>query len=205
MKLINYGAEGSIYETENNTILKVREPQTYKLEQLDLKLRKRRTKRETNVLQKLYDKKINVPKILSIDLEDMSFEMEKVEGFEIKKELTYEVLSKSIIEISKIHKENIIHGDLTPLNLIKVESRNTKNFEIFIIDFGLSDFSSNIEDKAVDLHVFFSFLNSEIENFEETKENLIKLYGKLNQNNRSSEIINRLKEIELRGRNKNKQ
>lgn len=201
MKLINFGAEGSIYETKDNTILKIRESQEFRHPQLDLKLRKKRTKRETNVLNKLYENKINVPKILNVNFEEMSFEMEKIEGEEIINHLEKEVLIKSIIEIAKMHKLNIVHGDLTPLNIIK-----SRNDNIVIIDFGLSDFSSNIEDKAVDLNVFFSFLNTEISQFENLKRILIEEYSnQFSSEERADNIISRLYEIELRGRNKNKQ
>ncbi|TBU02848.1 Bud32-like protein kinase [Hamiltosporidium magnivora] len=50
--------------------------------------------------------------------------------------------------IQKMHKLNIIHGDLTTSNFI------LKKEDLYIIDFGLSYFSTKEEDKAVDLYLF---------------------------------------------------
>ena len=45
----------------------------------------------------------------------------------------------------------IIHGDLTSSNIM---INLTAEHKVYIIDFGLSSFSENIENKAVDLNVF---------------------------------------------------
>ena len=52
--------------------------------------------------------------------------------------------------MAKLHNGAIIHGDLTSSNVMI----NPKTLKIYIIDFGLSFGSHNIEDKAVDLHAF---------------------------------------------------
>lgn len=47
--------------------------------------------------------------------------------------------------ISQIHTAGIIHGDLTPSNILLFEEN------LFVIDFGLSFFSVRMEDRAVDV------------------------------------------------------
>ena len=49
--------------------------------------------------------------------------------------------------IAKLHKNNIIHGDLTTSNMI------LKDNKTYFIDFGLGFISQRYEDKAVDLHL----------------------------------------------------
>jgi TP53 regulating kinase-like protein len=51
--------------------------------------------------------------------------------------------------IAILHKNGHIHGDITTSNVILTNSQ-----DIFIIDFGLHDYSDHIEDKSTDLHLF---------------------------------------------------
>lgn len=52
--------------------------------------------------------------------------------------------------IAVMHDANIIHGDLTLSNIL---IRSNDVLDPVIIDFGLSEMSSLVESKAVDLHV----------------------------------------------------
>jgi TP53 regulating kinase-like protein len=52
--------------------------------------------------------------------------------------------------IATIHENNLVHGDLTTSNIMLRQSDSQK---IVMIDFGLSYFSTLVEDKAVDLYV----------------------------------------------------
>ena len=96
-------------------------------------------------------------------------------------------------EISKLHKADIIHGDLTTSNMILVDKK------IFIIDFGLGYISKKIEDKAVDLHLLKQALEAKhfenwTELFEEFKEAYSKDYPE------SKQIFERITAVERRGR-----
>ena len=51
--------------------------------------------------------------------------------------------------IGILHKNDIMHGDLTTSNLLYDDKTN----QIYVIDFGLSQKDCKIEDKAVDLYV----------------------------------------------------
>ncbi len=62
-QIIQQGAE-AIISLKNNQILKDRIKKSYRFPELDLKLRKRRTKAEAKIIEKL-KKIINVPKIIS--------------------------------------------------------------------------------------------------------------------------------------------
>ena len=196
MEKLSEGAE-SIIEIVNDKILqKTRLEKKYRHPQLDVKLRKFRCKREFKILLKLQELKINVPKPYEISKNKTDFTFEFLKGEILKNCLNEELLKKAFNQIIKMHKAGIIHGDLTTLNMIN------KNKEIYLIDFGLSKFSSNIEEKGVDLNLFFNCIKNEHNEFYSLKDKLIQKYSKEIDNEK--EVIKRLEEIEMRGRNKNK-
>jgi Kae1-associated kinase Bud32 len=95
--------------------------------------------------------------------------------------------------ISKLHKNDIIHGDLTTSNFIYQKGK------VFIIDFGLSFISKKIEDKAVDLHLLKQALESKHYEISESAFNKV-----LNSYKCEKDVLNRLNQVEKRGRKKNK-
>lgn len=195
-EVIGIGAEAKIILKKNETLEKIRLEKPYRPELLDKKLRKSRTKREFKILSKLFESKINVPKPIKENLNNFSFEFEYIKGKNLKEILNEKLLEKAIMQIILMHNQDIIHGDLTTLNMLERDDK------IFLIDFGLSQISKGIEEKAVDLNLFFTCIKNEHNNLFHLKEKLIKQY--LEKANQSKEIIKRLKEIEHRGRNKNK-
>ena len=187
------GAEAKIYEKEGN-IVKERIEKKYRIKELDLLLRKARTNREAKVLKKLYENKINVPKL--IEKENFTIVMEKINGHKLRDVLekeNYILICKELGKIiKKVHDLGIIHGDLTTSNLIYLKEK------IYLIDFGLSFFSHKIEDKAVDLHLLKKALESKHHKISE------KCFNEILKSYNDKDVINRLNLVELRGRNKNK-
>ncbi|MEM4719744.1 MAG: phosphotransferase, partial [Candidatus Pacearchaeota archaeon] len=97
--------------------------------------------------------------------------------------------------IAKLHKEDIIHDDLTTSNMILKEDK------IYVIDFGLSFISKRIEDKAVDLHLIKQSLEAKHwRNFKNLFEWLVKSYKENYE--KAQEVLERLKKVEKRGRYK---
>tara|TARA_Y100000310_G_C20692815_1_gene823451 strand:- start:601 stop:1242 length:642 start_codon:yes stop_codon:yes gene_type:complete len=148
MKIIQQGAEAIISLDNKNQILKDRIRKSYRLPILDTKLRTRRTKSESKIITKLKNI-INVPKIIST--KDNKIIMQFIDGKKLSESLEsldYKEICKQIGEsLTKLHNQNIIHGDLTTSNMIERDNK------IFLIDFGLGFHSRKIEDKAVDLHL----------------------------------------------------
>ncbi|MDE1859836.1 MAG: Kae1-associated serine/threonine protein kinase, partial [Candidatus Micrarchaeota archaeon] len=88
--------------------------------------------------------------------------------------------------LAKLHNIDIAHGDFTPANLISSGNK------LYLIDFGLSESTNSIEEKALDLllmrrHMHASLYRSFIDN-----------YAKAAKQGR--EITARLAKIEERGR-----
>lgn len=194
MELIGQGAEAKIFKIDSNTLLKIRDKKEYRLEIIDKKLRKSRNKREFKILKKLFENKVNVPEPFKLNEKNINFTFKFIDGIILKETLNKETLFLAFKEIIKMHNLDIIHGDLTTLNMI--ESKN----KIYIIDFGLSQISLNIEEKAVDLNLFFTCIRNEHKNYFKYKNDLIKEY--LKNTNNAEKIIERLNKVELRGRNK---
>ena len=97
--------------------------------------------------------------------------------------------------MGKIHDLDIVHGDLTTSNMI------LKDNKIVLIDFGLAQFSSKVEDKAVDLHLFKQALESRHSQvWEKAFTQFLSGYQPANK----KEELSRLEKVEKRGRNKQK-
>ena len=193
MKTIAKGAEGEIIQINKEILKKIRTSKRYRISIIDTKLRKLRNKREFKVLNLLYDNKVNVPKPYKLNEKEFYFTFEYLKGTELKKTLDKNNLTKAFDEIIKMHNLGIIHGDLTTLNMIE-------NRKVYLIDFGLSQFSTKIEDRAVDLNLFFTCIKNEHPSFYKYKKSLLNKYIK--KVDKGDLIIKRLENIELRGRNK---
>ncbi len=188
MKILARGAEAILY-LDKNKVIKDRVKKSYRINELDKKLRKFRTKRESKIISKLE----NVPKLFEVS--DYKIVMEFINGKVLrdvfdKKGLNY---CKEIGRtIKKIHDKGIIHGDLTTSNMIV-------NNKIYFIDFGLGFFSDKLEDRAVDLHLLRQALESKHYELAEEAFNVI-----LDGYNPSRELLDRLGKVESRGRYKKK-
>ncbi|MEW6528952.1 MAG: KEOPS complex kinase/ATPase Bud32 [Candidatus Micrarchaeota archaeon] len=161
-------------------VVKKRIPKEYRNHQLDEKLRVERTKQEARLLHRAKLVGIKCPTVLFVDR--FAIGMTKIKG-ERPKMNKSECISAGKI-LAHMHKSGIIHGDFTPVNLLK--NRN----EIFVIDFGLGFLSSNIEDKAVDA---FTMLKS-IKN----QNSFLVGYKKISHE--YEKIMNRMEEIKKRVR-----
>ncbi|MBT4135409.1 Kae1-associated serine/threonine protein kinase [archaeon] len=193
-KIIQTGAE-AVITLQNNQILKNRIKKSYRLEILDTKLRKSRTKAEAKIITKLQNI-IPVPKIIETDNKEKII-MEYIDGKKLSDYLEkedYKKICKQIGEtLAKLHNQDIIHGDLTTSNMILKENK------VYLIDFGLSFHSHKIEDKAVDLHLLKQALNAKHYTI---AEQAIKTILENYKPEKYKLIIERITAIEKRGRYK---
>jgi len=232
-KIIQQGAEAIISLNKNNQILKNRIKKSYRLPEIDNKLRKSRTKAESKIINKL-NKIIPVPKIISTDKENII--MQYIRGKKLSEHLeslNYKEISKQIGKIlTKLHNQNIIHGDLTTSNMIYVENdkqdniiNNSKTIKVHdqITNSKISENKTNISNKnnfKVYLIDFgLGFHSKKIEdkavdlhllkqalNAKHYKiaEGAFKIILKNYKPEKAKLIIQRIKVIESRGRYKNK-
>ena len=237
-KVLSQGAEGKIYLTkflDKLCLVKERFIKEYRVKELDTKLTKSRILNETRNISRASKNGINVPTIYFVNLIERKIYMEYINnGCQLKEILTYifqlndlnpyEKLIEKIINdlgnmISKLHSNGIVHGDLTPSNIIlKIKSNENnennlnsgkdeilklKNYDyMYLIDFGLSSMTtsnqSGIEDKAVDLYVLKRAMISNNPKSEEVFEKVINIYE--NNCDNGKKIIEHYKKVEMRGR-----
>ena len=123
----------------------------------DSKIRKQRTIKESQMLSLVKSYGIPAPLVYFVNLEKTSITMQEIPGTPV-----HDLSESKIIELSKdigklvgiLHKNGIMHGDLTTSNFILFQSR------VYVIDFGLSQISIKPEDHAVDLRLIKEILNS---------------------------------------------
>ncbi len=197
MRLIQQGAEAKIF-LGKNVITKDRIAKLYRHPDLDKKIRIRRNRSESKILKKALILGVNVPMVLGA--EEFKLQIEFIDGDKLSETLNNysgekqsRVMKKLGEQTALLHKNNIIHGDLTTSNTI------LKKNKIFIIDFGLGFISSKIEDKAVDIHLIKQAL--EAKHFRNHKD----LFGYFLNGYECEEldgIIKRLEIVEKRGRYK---
>lgn len=195
-QIIQQGAE-AVISLKDNQILKNRIKKSYRLKELDNKLRTSRTKSEAKIIEKLKNI-IKVPKI--IKTEQNQIIMQYINGKRLSDDLEnldYKKICKQIGQaLTKLHNQDIIHGDLTTSNVI------LKNKKVYFIDFGLGFHSHKIEDKAVDLHLLKQAL--EAKHFK-IADKCFKIIIQNYKPKQHKLIIERVPVIESRGRYKKKQ
>ncbi|MEK6969631.1 MAG: KEOPS complex kinase/ATPase Bud32 [Nanoarchaeota archaeon] len=198
---IAQGAE-AILHSDNSKVIKERFSKSYRLPHLDESLRKFRTRREAKILQKLEELQYPAPHLLEFCDKRMSIVMDFVPGEKLKDVLlqgdNYQQLAWEIgKKVGRLHRNNIIHNDLTTSNMIK----HAETGEINLIDFGLSFFSEKIEDKATDLSLLDRALESAHYNlypavFEKVLE------GYQEECPEAAAVLKRFEQVRKRGRNK---
>ena len=233
MKIIAQGAEAKIFLIKKRIrhdpnlkeglirgnlvpfIVKDRISKKYRLPELDNKIRRRRTKAEAKLLTKA-SKIINTPKPLADPGSGRMIHMPYIDGLKLSDELNNfelkkqkEILKQIGEAVSKLHKADLIHGDLTTSNMILKKEEiirhdpkltgevDKENFgSLYFIDFGLGFHSSKIEDKAVDIHVLKQALEAKhFRNWETLFNTFKKAY-------KNKQVLERLKKVEKRGRYK---
>ena len=237
--LLGQGAEGKIYIGEflsKKCIIKERFEKKYRIKELDQKLTKNRMLNESRNICRASKLGVIVPTLYFVDLIERKIYMEYIDNSCQLKLILQSIYSKddiapykSLIEkisndlgnmISKLHSGNLIHGDLTPSNILLKINYEThsdtlnnaeeyilknKNYNyMYLIDFGLSSVvlnnTSSIEDKAVDLYVLKRAIISSNPKSEELFEKAMNVYKTSCRD--GEDIIERYKKVEMRGRKK---
>lgn len=197
-EILSQGAE-AILVKKGDRVFKERVKKSYRLTELDDKLRASRTKREAKVFQKLVDLGIRVPELFP-SRDKYILEMEFLSGMRLRDRLlSHPEQGNVLIQIgkwiAKMHDEGIIHGDLTTSNIMI-----TPQDELILIDFGLSFFSEKPEDKAVDIHLLKQALEST--HYQHAKKFYAFFKEGYSESSSYEEVLTRLDDVEKRGRNK---
>ena len=201
MKLIKKGAEADIYTgtwKNSKALFKTRKIKTYRNSSLDSKIRKQRTIKESQMLSQVKSFGIPTPLVYFVNLEKSMIVMQEIPGKSV-----HDLSESKIIEVSKqigklvglLHKNGVMHGDLTTSNFILF-----KNI-IYMIDFGLSQNTIKPEDHAVDLRLIKEILNSaHAKIMESSWKHFLLGYKSIVGITYHNKIVKLVLEIESRGR-----
>mgnify|MGYP001612204734 CR=1 FL=1 len=210
-KIIGRGAEAILIQ-KDKILTKRRVKKSYRIQVLDEKLRKSRTKKEGKLIEKA-GKLIPVPKIIKTSEQSKEIEMEFIEGKKLSEHLdnlknAIQICRQIGKNIAKLHDAGIIHGDLTTSNMILAKSKDKSSSGVdgqgtlvpYLFDFGLGFESDKIEDKAVDLHLIKQALEAKhFKNYKKFFKAVIDGY-KSSKNYKAT--LARLEKVEKRGRYK---
>jgi Kae1-associated kinase Bud32 len=218
-EVVARGAEAVLYLEEQKNengdnmgkkiLVKERIKKGYRLPQIDEKIRKQRTKRETKMLSRAAGSGVDVPLVIYSGKSEIR--MDFIDGQTVKEQLNgmperqrNDVYGKIGKAIASLHKNGMVHGDLTTSNMIlKSDEKKGEdlNMKLYIIDFGLGKFSQKIEDQAIDLFLLYEALKAaHYKYLNKAWQNILKIY-KQNYSS-ASEILKRFEKISVRRRYK---
>lgn len=195
------GAEAEIYLVDfygQKAVLKYRKPKLYRDKALDLKIRSERTVLEAKLTARASLCGVNTPAIYSVSRTNTSILMEYIEGTTLLRADNTEFLKHLgdvACALATLHKNGIIHGDPTPSNML------LSGEEVFLVDFGLGEFSYDVEHRAVDVNLFLKVceaLKQPI--YQEIVGLFRRSYTETLGEKQGEEVFERVREIRLRGR-----
>ncbi|HYS99180.1 MAG TPA: KEOPS complex kinase/ATPase Bud32 [Thermoplasmata archaeon] len=200
--LVKRGAEAVLSKTEflgRPAVEKYRVPKGYRHSSLDTELRRSRIRTEARLMADARAAGVSVPILYDIDTVENKLVMEFIEGPTAKEVLEAggALARRTAREIGRVagrlHRAGIIHGDLTPSNMLIRDGR------IVMIDFSLGSKDDGAEARGVDLHLLREALVSAHAQaaayFREVVAGYREVMGKGAQ-----PVIAKVREIESRGR-----
>ncbi|MEM3031196.1 MAG: KEOPS complex kinase/ATPase Bud32 [Candidatus Micrarchaeia archaeon] len=194
-KLIAWGAEAEVYAARlfgENVVVKRRVQKAYRIPEIDIPLRRARTRGEALLLHRAKLAGVSAPIVRHLG--DYEIWMSVVKGRLLRDALpglgarrARGVLEAAGRALARLHANGIIHGDFTPANIV-VDGKG-----VTVIDFGLGGFSNKLEDKAVDLLLMKKGL---------ADEKLFRAFlrGYARASEKANAALARMREVEKRGR-----
>ncbi len=204
--LIRKGAEASIFLQEwhgKPVIMKTRLPKSYRVDRLDSSIRLARASREAHILHDSKRAGVPTPTVYQMDMATCTIIMEYLEGPRLKEALPkmdHSALKRTCVLvgslIGRLHSSGIVHGDLTTSNMIL-----RGDAKLFFIDFGLSDYSNEVEAKGVDLLLMSrAFKSTHFALHHKAFEAIIDGYQQITGREEAGFVLKKMHEIETRGR-----
>jgi N6-L-threonylcarbamoyladenine synthase/protein kinase Bud32 len=183
------GAEATV-SIGPERVTKRRTPKSYRHSSLDAHLRKERTTLEARLTSDARRAGVPTPVVYDIDLGESAIEFEHVGDGDLRDELTADRVRDVGRHLGTLHRNGIVHGDPTTRNLRCAADRT------YVIDFGLGYYSDDVEDYAMDLHVFSQSLAGTADDAAELQRAFESAYEEAGD----GAVLDQLREIEGRGR-----
>jgi len=204
--LIKKGAEANLYLEEwhdRKVIRKHRLSKRYRVPELDAEIRSQRTINEPQIIHKAKEAGVPTPTIFLVDTAEATIIMEFVEGKQVKQVLDH-LSPEERLRLCRhmgqligcLHNNGIIHGDLTTSNMIL-----TPHGKVVFVDFGLSERSTELEARGVDLHLMKrAFQSTHYKHAKESFDAVLKGYAEVMGDDKANNVLEKIREIEKRGR-----
>ena len=204
--LFKKDAEASLYLADwhqRRVIIKMRIPKKYRSPVLDEQIRSYRTVHEPQLIHEAKEAGVPTPLIYMVNVPESSITMEYIEGQQVKQLLNtvskakrYDICVKIGESIAQLHRNSLIHGDLTTSNMIL-----NKKGKLFFVDFGLGEKNGELEAQGVDLHLLKRALQSTHYLFwEECFQSVLCGYTSVLGVQLAEKVYEKIREIEKRGR-----
>lgn len=162
-EVIHEGAEATVTGGSwmgKRAVLKARRPRSYRHPDLDRRLTKQRLAAEARILSRLSKEGFPSPSLMYLDQRKSSILMSRIEGFPL-----YDLLKSGEAGISelrhlgalirRLHEIGVSHGDLTTHNVMI-----DQDGILYLIDFGLSRQSPELEQLGLDMQVLNECLSA---------------------------------------------
>lgn len=199
------GAEACIFKAKYmgmECVVKWRQPKPYMPHSLDAEFRRQRTEMEAKALWKALSIGIRVPIPLYVSLDNALIVMSFVRGLALR-DLEESLKDSELCGfcervgeyVAKLHSVGLAHGDLSTSNILISPPH------VYLIDFGLVVSTKKVEDKAIDIHIFFRG----VESAHHRREGLMKRcfiegYSKVAGGEETARLLKLVEDIRKRGR-----
>ncbi|ALG82841.1 bifunctional N(6)-L-threonylcarbamoyladenine synthase/serine/threonine protein kinase [Halanaeroarchaeum sulfurireducens] len=183
------GAE-AVVTVEDGLVTKRRVPKTYRHPALDERLRRERTVEEARLTHDARRAGVPTPVLRDVDVRESTLVVEFVGERDLRDAVGTTRVQSVGEHLATIHGEGIVSGDPTTRN-VRVDGPRT-----YLIDFGLGYYSQDVEDHAMDLHVFEQSLRGTADEPEPLVSAFEGAYADAGQD----AVLDQLRAIEGRGR-----
>jgi len=167
--VIHEGAEATVTAGSwlgKKAVLKSRRARSYRHPDLDRRLTRQRLAVEARVLSRLSSIEFPSPRLVFLDQRNSSMLLSRIEGRNLYDLLKSDDSSGDVLFqlgglIRRLHEIGISHGDLTTHNVM-----STEEGDLYLIDFGLSRQSPELEHLGLDLQVLRECLGASHSNID---------------------------------------
>ena len=148
------GAE-AVVTIEDDRVIKRRLPKPYRHPELDARLRRERTFAEARLTSLARRHGVPTPAVRDVDPEEATLIFEKVGERDLGRALSTSRVRAVGRHLGTLHGAGMVHGDPTTRNVrVAGDTDSGGDGATYLIDFGLGFHSDDVEDYAMDLHVF---------------------------------------------------
>jgi len=201
------GAEATVTFADDH-VTKARLPKEYRHPSLDARLRRDRTVLEARLTSEARRHGVPTPLVWDVDVPESTLTLQRVGDTDLRDALTESRVRDVGRHLATIHDAGFVHGDPTTRNVRvtakrsrdeRAESEATRERDderTFLIDFGLGYYTDDVEDHAMDCHVFEQSLAGTADD----PEPLTAAFEAAYREAGDASVLDQLRAIEGRGR-----